>query len=155
MTAPPRYIVHLTLDTGDQRRSYRDEVAPHVVATLRPLLDRVAAGERVPIPGDVQPKCTMTGAVGRHRALVVTVSGPPRPDAPGGAPLVTFGVAPDSLASATLWREWIGSERDDRTPRAPWCTVRVWPTIALHPEAAGWLGDFERCCAWTWVGSPD
>lgn len=23
--------------------------------------------------------------------------------------------------------------------------------LALHPEAAQWLGDFERCLAWAWL----
>jgi hypothetical protein len=152
---PPRYIRHLTLDTGDQRDSYRDEVGDAIVEMLGPLLQRVAAGERVEIPGDVEPRCTISGATGRGRALLVTVWGPPYDErgirAPGGLPLVMFGVAPSSLASATLWREWIGTERDDRTPTAPWCAVRIQPGIAVYPSAAGWLGDFERCCAWAWL----
>lgn len=143
-----RHIRHLTLDTGHQRDSHRHEVADHVVELLRPLLDRAVAGERVPVPGDVQPAgCTLTAARGRDRALLVTVSGPP----PDHAPLVTLGVAPSSLASAELWREWIGTERDDRTPAPPWCVVRLYPGLALHPEAAHWLGDLERCVAWAWI----
>lgn len=145
----PRYIRHLTLDTGDQRDSYRGEVSDEVLAVLRPLLERVAAGERVPVPGEIRPTCTMTGAVGRSRSLLLTVSGPPVHDE--HVPLVTIGVAPDSLASATLWREWLNRERDDRTPMAPWCAVRLWPTLALYPEAAHWLGDLERCIAWAWL----
>lgn len=164
-----RYLRHLTLNTGDVRDSYRDEIADDIVAMLRPLLDRAAAGERVPVPGDVEPAgCTITAAVGRSRALLVTVWGPPSPSAiygmpaittatSGGgghqiaiAPLVTFGVAPDSLAGATLWREWDARPTGD-PPAAPWCAVHLWPTIALHPEAARWLDDLERCCAWTWI----
>lgn len=149
-----RHIEHLTLQTGHQRRSYRDEVGDDIIAMLRPLLERVAAGERVEVPGAVEPRgCTMTGAIGRSRSLLLTVSGPAyegRSETPILPPLATIGIAPDSLASAALWREWRGGERDDRTPRAPWCAVDLWPGLALHPGAAEWLGDYERCCAWAW-----
>lgn len=107
-------------------------------------------GEHVDLPGDVQPRCTMTGGVGRSRALLLTVAGPPslgiqRP------PLVQIGVAPDSLAGADLWRTWLGRDRDDRTPSAPWCCARLMPALALYRAAAHWLGDFERCVAWAWI----
>lgn len=156
---PLRYIRHLALDTGDQRDSHRAEVAADILPMLRRLLDRALTGERVPIPGDVEPRCTLTATAGRGRALLVTVWGPPY-DARGatvgdGVPLVTFGVAPTSLASATLWREWLGTERDDRTPRPPWCAARIHPTLAVYPIAAEWLGDFERCVAWAWVAKRD
>lgn len=145
---PPRYIEHLTIDTGDQRRSYRTEVADEVVTLLRPLLDRVAAGERVDVPGDVSPRCTMHGAVGRNSAMIVTVSavGPPV------APLVSIGLAPSSRAADEVWHAMTQRVRDDRTPSAPWCAVRIYPTIALHQGAASWLGDLERCIAWAWIG---
>lgn len=152
---PTTYIRHLTLDTGDQRDSYRDEVQDGVLEVLRPLLDRAVAGETVAVPGDLDPAgCTMTAVRGRDRALVVTVWGPQYADTPRDPilpPLVTLGVAPSSLASATLWREWVGAERDDRTPSPPWCCVRLRIGLALHPQAAHWLGDLERCLAWAWI----
>lgn len=156
---PPRFLRHLTLDTGDQRDSYRDEVSDEVIAVLRPLLDRAVTGERVEIPGDAEPRCTITAATGRGRALLITVWGPPYGAdgirAPKGVPIATFGVAGSSLASATLWREWQKRERDDRTPTPPWCVVRIEPGLAIFPTAAEWLGDFERCCAWAWLeGNP-
>lgn len=145
-----RYLRHLTLDTGHQRDSYRDEVADDVVAMLRPLLERAVRGEHVPIPGDIEPACTMTGGVGRDRALLLTICGPPTlgVDHP---PILQLGVAPSSLAGAALWREWFGTARDDRTPAAPWCCVRIMPAMAVYPSAAEWLGDFERCAAWAWL----
>lgn len=36
-------------------------------------------------------------------------------------------------------------------PGEPWCAVRLEPGIALYPETAHWLGDFERCLAWAWL----
>lgn len=145
MTA--RYIEHLTLATGHQRRSYRDEVSPEAIALLRPLLERVAAGEQVEVPGF--PSYTIAGALGRDRALLVTLRGPPVEGMP--CPLLTFGIAPSSRASAALWRDWMGCERDDRTPRPPWCCVELLPSIVVCPDALEWAGDFERCCAWAWI----
>lgn len=152
MTDRPRerYIRHLTLDTGDQRDSYRHEVADDVIALLRPRLERAVAGEEVAVPGT---GCVFTAAAGRARSLLVTVWGPP---AVGQrVPLVTFGVAPNSLASDVLWQTWIGCERDDRTPAPPWCVVRILPGLAVYPQAAHWLGDFERCVAWAHLEKPD
>lgn len=152
---PPRYIEHLTIDTGDQRRSYRTEVADEVVAMLRPLLDRVAAGERVAVPGDARPRCELSGALGRNRALVVTVwAVDPLPAAAGldrPVPLVSLGIAPTSRAADEVWHGMTQRTRDDRTPSAPWCAVRIYPTLALYPEASHWLGDLERCLAWAWI----
>lgn len=151
---PPRYIRHLTLDTGHQRDSYRDEVDDGVLELLRPMLDRAVRGEHVPVPGAVEPSgCTMSGGVGRSRALLLTVSGPTAlgRHSVERTPIVQIAVAPDSLASAELWRTWIGSERDDRTPRPPWCAVRLMAGMAVYPQAAHWLGDYERCCAWAWI----
>ena len=33
--------------------------------------------------------------------------------------------------------------------RLPWLAVVLLPTLALDPGAAIWLGDLERCVAWT------
>lgn len=163
---PPNYIEHLTIDTGDQRRSYRTEVADEVVAMLRPLLDRVADGDRVDVPGDVSPRCTMHGARGRNSTLVVTVSAAEQPTkvplplqdvllSVAGVrhiPLVSVGLAPSSRAADEVWHAMTQRTRDDRTPSAPWCAVRIYPTLALYPQASAWLGDLERCIAWAWIG---
>lgn len=147
--AVARYIRHLTIDTGDQRDSYRDEVADSVVEMLRPLIDRAVAGERVQVPGDVDPDCTMTAARGRDRALVVTVWGPPQMGL--DVPMVTIGVAPSSLASAAIWLAWFGISPPTPAPPSPWCAARLLPGLTIYPQAAGWLGDLERCIAWAWI----
>ncbi len=152
---PPRYIEHLTIDTGDQRRSHRTEVTDEAVTMLRPLLERVAAGERVEVPGSWWPRLDLHGAVGRNRALLVTVSAvePPAgvPDPGRRVPLVSVGVAPTSRAADEVWHGMTRRHRDERTPSAPWCAVRIHPTLALYPVAASWLGDLERCIAWAWI----
>ena len=145
----PGYLRHLTLNTGDQRDSYRDEVSDEVIALLRPLLERAVTGGCVEIPGLSTP-CTMTGGVGRGRALLVTISGP---ETEGGIlpPLLQVAVAGSSLASATLWREWVKRERDDRTPTPPWCVSRIMVGSALHMDVMAELGDVARCIAWAWL----
>lgn len=155
---PPRYLEHLTIDTGDQRRSHRHEVGDEIVALLRPLLDRAAAGERVDVPGDVRPRCVLTGARGRNSALLVTVSAIDAPAVPlpehlagRPVPLVSVGIAPSSRAADEVWSAMTRRDRDDRTPSAPWCAVRIHPTLALYPDASAWLGDLERCIAWAWI----
>lgn len=146
------YIRHLTLDTGDQRDSYPDEAPAEIRATLRPLIDRAIAGERVTIPGDTNPAgCTITGARGRARALSLAVWGPPVDGTEGHhVPLVTIGIAPVSLASREVWQALTGREVDDMTPSAPYCAVRLQRNI-LYPGAEHWIGDLQRCLAWAWV----
>ena len=138
-------LTHLTITTGDSRPSPRSEVTDETLQVLRPLVERVAAGERVEVPW-VEPRCVMTGAR-EGSALVVTVWGPPLVEGLE-VPLVTFGVAPREDDAAGLWEALQGT---GARPAAPWCAVRIYPSVGLHPEAVGWLGDFERCVAWTWI----
>lgn len=155
----PRYLEHLTLLTGDTRRSWREDVPDDVLDLLRPLLDRaIATGGHVPLPDVVSPRCTITAVAARARALLVTVWGPPAvygvPASP--TPLVTIGVAPTSLASAELWRRMAPGGGEEQLPQpdapsVPWLAVKLHDTATLWPEALSWLGDFERCLAWAWV----
>jgi hypothetical protein len=71
-------------------------------------------------------------------------------------PLVTIAVAAKSKVSARLWSELQrpipgSSPAAGDPPRAPWVAARLYPTLALDPDAAVWLGDFERCLAWAWI----
>lgn len=55
-----------------------------------------------------------------------------------------------------LWHLlWTGVEGPavpvDAQPDAPWCAVRLELGILADLPAAEWLGDFERCLAWTWL----
>lgn len=136
------YINHITLDTGDNRRSPRDEVPDAVIATLKPHIDAALRGGSAPIPGsDDTLKATATGAF-----LVATVL------IEGAAPAVTFGVAPRSRGAAKLWEMLhLGHETETeigQPPPAPWCAVRIEDTTLA---SAPWLADYERCIAWTWL----
>lgn len=72
-------------------------------------------------------------------------------------PLVSFGVASRrSMEAKTLWESLHGLAGETeviqtdpaRPPRPPWLGVLCHPALFLDPEAASWLGDFERCVAW-------
>lgn len=181
-----RYIRHLTLNTGEQRDSYPDEVSEDALDILRPILRRAVAGERVPVPLGVhsiyrsrpdpgeQPGWMITAKQSRGRGLSLAIWGPPIPGSavriyhgkppaspsdPTGdpiavtslrMPLATIGIAPVSLASREVWLSLTGRERDDMTPSAPYCAVRMQRNL-LYPGAAHWLGDLQRCLAWAWV----
>lgn len=139
-----RYVMHVTLETGHGRRSYRHEVADAVVTLLRQQIAEMLAG----MPVEIRPGYTMSGAAAGP-ALLATVSR-------DGRPLITVAVAAKSRASARLWRELQhpvpgSSPAVGDPPRAPWVAARLYPTLVLDPEAATWLGDFGRCLAWAWI----
>lgn len=140
MSRRPRFLRHLTIDTGHVRDSYRAEVGDEVVAVLRPLLDRADAGERVPIPG-TDPPTHMRAQRTRDRGLRVWLEA-------GDDPLVDIAIAPSSLSGAVLWSVL---EQSGPPPSAPWCAVALRGGLMSHPQAMGWLGDLERCLAWAWI----
>jgi hypothetical protein len=128
---------HLTLDTGDTRVSFADEVRPDVIETLRPLT--VTGRHELPPSFD---GCTAKVTVDGPAALVTVDR--------DGAPLVTFGVAADQDGAAVLWP--LISEPAVAEPSAvPWIAVRLEVGLGLSPDDGDWLGDFERCWAWAWL----
>lgn len=153
------YLHHITLSTGHTRRSDRAEVSGETLARVGPWLAAlVESGKPAPLP--VSGLSEYTGhATVVDGALVVTISGPEQTEGPmaGKAPpLVTVGVAKRSRHGAALWPLMTGpvmtpAKPGIQRPGEPWAAVAIWPTLALHPEAAGWLGDLERCIAWAWM----
>ena len=129
---------HLTLDTGHTRVSFHDEIDPGVLARLRPLM--VAGEHQLRNPPGGTVKVTIDGT-----AALVTVFR-------GAAPVVTFGVAADEAGAADLWP--LIARPGIRQPSAvPWLAVGLEIGAAAHQDDLGWLGDFERCCAWCWLSS--
>ena len=143
------YIDHLTLNTGHLRRSWRGEVADNVVEHTRDLLaDAIQSGgdAAMPVPGYrlyVEP-------FGSRRAALCTVYR-------GAEPIATIGIA--ARPARALWgqlialRHRLAPEAPPLSePQAPWCAVMVLPAIRDAVDALDWLGDFERCAAWAWIG---
>ena len=69
-------------------------------------------------------------------------------------PLVTFAVAGRSRHSAPLW-SYMRAQHSVASglaePAAPWLAVALRPGLAQDAQASEWLGDFERCVAWTFL----
>lgn len=139
-----RYIEHVTLTTGHQRRSWRHEISPEAMHVVSALLDAVLAEGETAIPAT---GCTLT-ATADGRCMIATVWHE-------RAPLVTFGVAAKSRCGVRLWtllrHHAVVPLAEVERPGEPWCAVRLEPGLALYPETAHWLGDFERRLAWAWL----
>lgn len=148
----PRYIRHVTLTTGHTHDSYREDISEEALAHCQSLLAALRSateGQMMPIPcvGEYYLSGQAAGA-----CLVATVwSGEP------SVCLATIGVAAHSRCGARLWRElhrWGETPvvtDPERCPPEPWVAAALDTGIAHHPDAAHWLGDFERCLAWAWV----
>ena len=128
---------HLTVDTGHTRVSFRDEIADSVIERLRQM---TATGSHS-VPGF--PGCAAKVTVDGTAALVTVFR--------DEAPLVTFGVAADADGAKQLW-PLIGRPDVAEPSAVPWLAARLEVGVALHPGDADWLGDFERCWAWAWLG---
>lgn len=142
-----RWLHHLTLTTGHVRRSPRSEVADDVVEMLRPLLARAVDGDTVAVPGST-PLCVLRARRVTGGALLAVVA------LAGGGPLISLAVSGRSRSSSVAWAEITAVAdimRHDSPPPTPWCGVVLHPAIAQLGMAAGWLGDLERCIAWTWL----
>lgn len=148
---PPRYLHHVTLTTGDVRRSPREEVSPEALADAQQLLVYVLqldAPPRVIMPalGDYTLTARASG-----RCLLGLVRAPQEID-----PLATIGIAAHSRCGAWLWRDLHGGQTPvvtdrERCPPEPWVASALHPRAAAHPGAMLWLGDFERCLGWAWL----
>jgi len=153
------YINHITLGTGDCRRSPRSEVHDETLAVLVPWLNQArSSGKIEPLP--VAPLSHFGARVVKDIGLVVTIYGPRGPHTPGRPhsgewlPLATLGIAQRSRESVDLWASLqanFGSKPGITAPAAPWVAVAIHDTIVGYLDALQWLGDLERCIAWAWV----
>ncbi|HET6631533.1 MAG TPA: hypothetical protein VFG73_02340 [Rhodanobacteraceae bacterium] len=152
------YLTHVTLTTGDSRRSYRSECDDGVIAQLGPvvLACEATGTAEFPSPTGVMrlDRITDTERPSRHVAIWAIRE-------PQGPALVTLALAMTARAGAGVWRAL--HERHDEpvplatgpaeAPAAPWLGVIVHvPAIVPAPHPAlSWLGDAERCIAWAWI----
>jgi hypothetical protein len=151
-----RFLQHITLTSGDRRRSPRSEVSDETIAVLRPLLDRALRGEHVPVPG--QPGYTMTGG-STGRCAMITLWRVMSDSTGRRIPCLHIGIADHSRCGAALWCKLHDLAGDrlpvatdpDRQPVTPWCGDLLDIGLALDPQISGWTGDFSRCVAWTFL----
>jgi len=153
-----RWLQHVTLTTGDSRRSFAAEVDRHVVEVCRDLIARMLAADpaSVPIPG-------MDGyrAIGdaSGKCLHVQVYGTAVP------PIVVMYVGTHSKCGPRAWRdlhqyasEWslpVVTDRE-RCPPEPWIGALLDVGAASTPPGDLMaLADLERCIAWAWLAELD
>ncbi len=134
-------IFHVTLQTGQWSRSYRQDVSDGTIATLRPL---VGVDGEYEIPGVSARKLRVTR---NGRLLLATIL--------AEAAICTLAIADRSVGADKLW-EMIHERTKAATdpgkpPPAPWCAARLEAGFAVWPEDAAWLADFQRCLAWTFL----
>lgn len=153
----PRYLHHVTLDTGHSRRSYRDEVADAAIAAVHDGLSRALsfAGTHVTVPA--QDSGWTYTATASGRCLLVTMWAE---IAGEKAPVATFGVASHSRSGAQLWRLLHAprtllppyATSPDRAPAEPWVAARLELGAGLvDPHELAWIADFERVIGWAWL----
>ncbi len=155
------YLNHITLDTGNLRRSPRAEVGDETLRILTPWLHgALESGQHTPFPAEFDMSHFSVKATKENGSLLVTVFAPRGPHTPGKPhvgqtmPLVTLGVAQRSRQGAELWAKMVaqfGAAPGLQKPSEPWCAVALHPPVVGYPESLDWLGDFERCVAWAWL----
>lgn len=154
MRSVAEYFEHVTLTTGDRRRSPRSEVADQVIEGLQPMIEAIeqagAETPMIPLPG--VPGYSVSGRAD-SRCLVATVYA----DGPPSELLASIGIALHSRCGASLWRnlhQWgqLGVVTDpEAPPPEPWVAAALDEGAPNHVEAMEVLGDFERCLAWAFL----
>ena len=174
----PSYIRHVTLNSGHRRDSRRSEISARAIEACSDLIARLRSDgiARLPHPdgymiagiagartrpeqifADSLAAAGVQAPIGRCLTTIVT-----RCDSqmqPMGRPLVMIAVAGHSRCGAAVWGNLsamaahlgLPTQASRVQPPAPWCAALLLPGIADDPQAAEWLGDFERCLAWSWV----
>ena len=157
------FIEHITFNTGHTSRVKPGDVTGETLARLSPWLRAmIETGQAMPLPVSDFAKYTARASLS-DGALLVSVSGPTVTSgvmAGKAPPLVSIGVAKRTRHTTLLWDLLKGATPTPpasnlKCPAAPWCGVVIHPSIAMHPDALQWLGDFERCIAWAWCSMDD
>lgn len=130
------HLHHLTLTTGHSRRSSSSEVWQETREQLLPLIREALDGGRP----EIMDGYALTGTARGRQASTWTVHG-------AEGPLVTMLVC----RRGKCVRDWEAIGGIGPQPQHPYCAVRLEPALAVHADAAHWLGDFERSVAWTWL----
>ncbi len=145
-------ILHITLNTGHARRSYRSEVGDDIIPQMHMLLARMLAGERARIPG-VPDDMYLSGKAD-GAGLIATISANGQQ---GARPIVTMGVSGQTDNTVHLWQSLHSDTQQPLitdpadVPPAPWCAARIEPAASSFVTALLWIGDLERCLAWAWL----
>lgn len=137
-----------TLNTGQSEFSRSDDVDAQTLSVLRPLI----AGKRFDIPGVTDRLVCDVAVDGRNASFAVMDR--------SGMPVVYGIVCSDDESSGDLWavirdmyeRVFAGPPKSTK-PEVPYLAVMLMPGLAVYPQSARWLGDFERCVAVAVMGN--
>ncbi len=142
-----KYINHITLNTGHNYQSPESEMAFLSYRKMGDWLATVKNGELTQLPvSDLNCQIRMFF---EHKGFIAILY---RND----TPLVTIGVSTHSLSSDEIWDDLHNYElplktNDSPPPSAPWCAARIEPGAITALDVMHWIGDFERCLAWTFI----
>ena len=142
---------HETLNTGHIAVTDRREVMDEAIVVLQPWIEELlSTDEPRPLPFPPSPCRALAEAVGDGLLLRLLDS--------QGQAMVTFGCGDGQRADA-LWRQMQRAYRGGQAkvpgaPDGPWCLVQIGPPSLELLEALPWLGDFERCVAWSRLAEP-
>ena len=147
-------MIHLTLNTGHVSESPRESVGPEAISALLPI---VRGGN---IPGQFSAFRVEVGrgsgcaTFSLHRGQDI---------------LVMCGVAWTQSGASEVWPaleklyfqlaetpiKCIMSDACPEMPSSlPWLGVVMLPSLVMAPRSdIGWIGDWERCFAWTLIES--
>lgn len=148
-----RYLHHVTLTTGDTRRSWRREIDPAILPLAAELVESAREETGALIP-HVEPECWLY-ITDTARCALCSVR------LTDDTPIMTFVIANHARCGSQLWELLHNTARTplrttiaDR-PEHPWCAVRIeiGATLFLQPHPLlPTLADMERCIAWAWLG---
>lgn len=144
-----QYLLGINMATGVTTRAYRDEVHDESVAGALDLLVR-ARYERVRMPA-LGPYMAITRTSHSGNAMVATIWR-------GQHPVVTFGCASTSRASAALWGVLVDGHcvplavDCSSRPQPPWIAARIEVGSALVSQDIRMaIGGMESAIGWAFL----
>src|SRR5690625_3088328 len=136
------YINHVTLNTGNCRKTYANEIDRGIYFRLNRMIKESTVGDGVEVYRGYRLKTTMGdgGAI----ATIISIN--------SGIPVIT------SACSKMDHEAWhVLHDRGDMTlktdkddpPEPPYIIDYLEVGAAMHLDAMIWTGDFARCFGWT------
>jgi len=140
-------MIHLTLNTGHARITKRAEIDDSVIRKMKPLL----------VTG-VHPLRKFHKEFRDYRVMVTSPksTGMLATIYRGKVPILMMGVAGEESHAKEVWEslaETYEFALKEHAPMRPKSTPWLGAAILRPDDAMDWLGDFERCLAWTWMES--
>lgn len=142
---------HYTLNTGDRYRSPKTNFSAALKPLFSPLIKQGI--HRLPAPFNDYWVRSTAHPDPKKGGLLASVYRDPE------IPLVVMAVAKNRGQADVMWHvicdcyASVNISPVARPHEHPWCCVVCYPTIVLDVASLDWLGDFERCLAWTWIST--